>query len=108
MSSNPMPVPNTPNKSETDATSPMMSPPMIVIGGMYRLSTCSSDSPDRLKPGTCTSAFMRFFATALDESPPISTQILAKSTAKVVRNATKTAARTGSAAVAARPCGAVR
>ena len=60
----------------------MMRPPIIVIGGMYLLRTCSRERPALLNPGTWTSAFMRFFATALDERPPISTQILAKRTAK--------------------------
>ncbi len=81
MSSIPIPVPKTPKRSDTPATRPMSMPPMIVSVGMYLFSICSIESPVLLKPGTWTSASIRFLATAFGLRPPISTQSRANSTA---------------------------
>ena len=56
----PIPVPNTPNISETPAIRPNITEPSMVTDGIYLFKSASTGLFDLLNPGTWTSASKRF------------------------------------------------
>ena len=88
MRSKPTPVPYTPRILDSEAKRPMKIPPTMVMIGMYLERIASTEVPALLKPGTMTSAPIRFFAAALGDRPPISTHMRANITEKITANNT--------------------